>query len=30
MLIDAAVVLIVVQSWRGVRLTGARGGDRAS
>jgi signal peptidase II len=29
MLIDAAVVLILVQSWRGVRLTGARSGDRA-
>jgi signal peptidase II len=29
-LIDAAVVLIIVQSWRGVRLTGARSGDRAS
>jgi signal peptidase II len=28
MLIDAAVVLILVQSWRGVRLTGARG-DKA-
>jgi signal peptidase II len=28
MLIDAAVVLILVQSWRGVRLTGAAGDDR--
>jgi signal peptidase II len=28
MLIDAAVVLILVQSWRGVRLTGVRGGAR--
>jgi signal peptidase II len=27
MLIDAAVVLILVQSWRGVRLTGARSAD---
>jgi signal peptidase II len=27
MLIDAAVVLILVQTWRGVRLTGARGAD---
>jgi signal peptidase II len=29
MLIDAAVVLILVQSWRGVRLTGARSADGA-
>ena len=29
MLIDAAVVLIVLQSWRGIRLTGARSADRA-
>jgi signal peptidase II len=29
MLIDAAVVLIVLQSWRGIRLTGARTADRA-
>jgi signal peptidase II len=27
MLIDAAVVLILVQTWRGVRVTGARGAD---
>jgi signal peptidase II len=30
MLIDAAVVLILVQTWRGVRVTGARGPDRSS
>jgi signal peptidase II len=29
MLIDAAVLLILVQTWRGVRLTGARSADRA-
>ncbi len=25
MLIDAAVILIILQTWRGVRITGARG-----
>jgi signal peptidase II len=29
MLIDVAVLLILVQTWRGVRLTGARSADRA-
>jgi signal peptidase II len=29
MLIDAAVVLILVQTWRGVRVTGARGADNS-
>jgi signal peptidase II len=28
MLIDAAVVLIIVQTWRGIRITGARSGGR--
>jgi len=30
MLIDAAVILILVQTWRGVRVTGARGPDPSS
>jgi signal peptidase II len=29
MLIDVAVLLILLQTWRGVRLTGARSADRA-